>query len=301
MGQTASSDPATAPPIKVDRAWIGAPASTILNPTVWLAVATVTLFVVGTTAYLQGLWTAPWVVGLHALATYLGFTVLHEAMHGIAHPSRRVNAALGRLGAFPLLVSFPLFRGVHYEHHSHTNDVVRDPDLIVSRAPRWLLPMWLLGVTVEYRLKYFGHRLWRSRAELTETLAMEGLVIGLVVLAILTGNFTTLCVLWIAPALIAFACLAFAFDFLPHYPYDSAARYYDTRVYPGRALNAVLLGQNYHLIHHLWTTIPWYRYQGVFRVIRPQLEARHARIGFGAAPLPVGVPRLDMASALVAE
>jgi len=41
-----------------------------------------------------------------------------------------------------------------------------------------------------------------------------------------------------------------------------------------------LLGQNYHLIHHLWTTIPWYRYQRVFRAIRPELEARGSRIGW---------------------
>jgi len=301
MGHPTTSNPVAAPPIKVDRAWIGAPARTITNPTVWLAAATVTLFAIGTTAYLRGLWSAPSVIAVHALATYLGFTVLHEAMHGIAHPSRRVNAALGRFGALPLLISFPLFRGVHYEHHSHTNDVARDPDLIVARAPRWLLPVWLLGVTVEYRVKYFGHRLWRTRAELAETLAMEGFVLGAVVLATLTGHLATLCVLWIAPALIAFVWLAFAFDFLPHYPYDSGTRYYDTRAYPGRVLNVALLGQNYHLIHHLWTTVPWYRYQGVFRAIRPQLEARHARIGFGAAPLPVGVSRLEMASGLVAD
>ena len=80
-----------------------------------------------------------------------------------------------------------------------------------------------------------------------------------------------------SPAAIAVLFLAFAFDFLPHYPYDSTGRYFDTRI-SGRALNAVLLGQNYHLVHHLWTTIPWYRYQPVFGQIRGALEARGCRI-----------------------
>ena len=65
------------------------------------------------------------------------------------------------------------------------------------------------------------------------------------------------------------------------------SRFLDTRIYPSRFLNAVLLGQNYHLIHHLWTTIPWYRYQRVFRAIRPELEARGSRVGWTVEPLAV--------------
>jgi beta-carotene hydroxylase len=40
----------------------------------------------------------------------------------------------------------------------------------------------------------------------------------------------------------------------------------------------LLLGQNYHLIHHLWTTILWYRYQRVFGEIEDELAKRGARI-----------------------
>lgn len=49
---------------------------------------------------------------------------------------------------------------------------------------------------------------------------------------------------------------------------------------PGRVLNLLLLGQIYPLIHHLWTTIPWYRYQRAFREIQPDLIARGAPIGW---------------------
>ncbi len=77
--------------------------------------------------------------------------------------------------------------------------------------------------------------------------------------ALASRTFATLFVVWLGPALLAVLLLAFAFDFLPHYPYDTAERWFDTRIYPGRVQFAVVLGQNYHLIHHLWTTIPWSR------------------------------------------
>jgi beta-carotene hydroxylase len=266
--------------IPVDRSWIGAPAAFGLgNPTVALAGAALALVAVGTGGYVGGMVAAPLVVVMHAIAMYLSFTVLHEGMHGIAHRSRPMNDLLGRLAGIPLTITLPMFRGVHYEHHSHTNDPERDPDLIVSWTPRWLLPLWCLGVMVEYRVKFFGHRLWRTRADLIEALVMELLLLAVVVAALAGGWWRPLLVLWLGPAALAVVFLAFAFDFLPHYPYDSRARYLDTRIHPGPVLNAVLLGQNYHLVHHLWTTIPWYRYQTVFGQVRGALAARGCRIG----------------------
>jgi beta-carotene hydroxylase len=49
-------------------------------------------------------------------------------------------------------------------------------------------------------------------------------------------------------------------------------------------LNALLLGQSYHLIHHLWNTIPWYRYRSVFAQVGGELAASGCPIGW---PLPV--------------
>jgi beta-carotene hydroxylase len=223
-------------------------------------------------------------VAINAAGIYLGFTVLHEAMHGIAHPNRAVNALLGRLGGIPLTIPFPVFRGVHHEHHSHTNDPSRDPDLIVARTPRALLPVWCLAVVVEYARAFYGRRLWRTRADLVEVVACESAMGALTVAAIAGGWFLPLVIVWYAPAALALLFLAFAFDFVPHYPFDTDRRYHDTRVMPGRALNALLLGQNYHLIHHLWTTIPWFRYQRVFTDVRGDLEARGCRIGWRIAP-----------------
>ena len=160
---------------------------------------------------------------------------------------------------------------------------------MVAHRPRLLLPLWLLGVPVTYRRAFYGRKLWRTRGQLVEALATDLVTHALPVVALLGGWATTLFVVWLAPAALAVLVLAFAFDFLPHYPYDTNARYFDTRITPGRVLNVLLLGQNHHLIHHLWTTIPWYRYQHVFGATREALEARGCRIGWTVTPLPDAV------------
>lgn len=272
--------------IKVDRRWIGAPEGTLTNPTIGLAVLTLALLATGTWGYASGRWPAWATIGMNTVAIYIGFTVLHEAMHGVAHRSKRVSMVLGRTMAIFLMMSFPLFRAAHYEHHSHTNDPNRDPDYLVANKSAWLLPLYCMAVPLEYRRHYYGRRLWRANNELFESLAFDAFLICAIAGAAYLGLLTPLLVVWIAPGLLAVFALALAFDYLPHAPYDSAERYLDTRIYPGRALNTVLLGQNYHLIHHLWTTIPWFRYRRVFLAIEPQLRERGSRIGWKIEPLP---------------
>jgi beta-carotene hydroxylase len=271
--------PAPVDSIRVDRSWLGAPAGTVANPTVWLFAGATALLAAGTAGHLTGALPAWATIAVNAVALYVIFTPLHEAMHGVAHEVRWINATIGRLAGLALTVTLPLFRGVHFEHHSHTNDPARDPDVGVARRPRWLLPVWCMLIPFEYRLAFYGRRLWRSRGQLVEALAVDALVNGVLLATLTTTRAATLAVVWLAPAAIAVVVLAFAFDFLPHYPYDRRERYFDTRIYPGAVLNAVLLGQNHHLIHHLWTTIPWFRYQRVFGATRAELARRGCRIG----------------------
>ena len=278
-------------PIRIERAWLGSTPGVLRNPTMWLFASCVVLVAIAVGGYLSGRLSATWAVVLDTLAAYLLFTVLHDAVHGTAHSSRSVNAVLGRVCGAMLTLAWPLFRAVHLTHHAHLNDDTRDPDLIVSRAPRVLLPIWCVGVVVEYRIKFYGRRLWQTRGMLVEAIASDVAIAGLLGAAIAGGWFVPLAVLWLLPVVLAVLFLAFAFDFVPHYPYDTEARYLATRVMPGRVMNLVLLGQNYHLVHHLWSTIPWYRYQRVYDAIGGELAARGSRIGWWrVATLPDGVP-----------
>ncbi len=68
--------------------------------------------------------------------------------------------------------------------------------------------------------------------------------------------------------------LGFFFDYLPHRPHQERDRWKNARVYPGKVLNILIMGQNYHLIHHLWPSIPWYNYQNAYYATKPLLDAK---------------------------
>jgi len=267
------------PPIAIDRAWLGAATQTSSNPTVWLLVFAVGLMSFGAAGRVLGHLHLPVAMGACTLACYLAFTVMHDAVHGVAHPNKFVNGLMGRVGAFLLFSPFRSFRGIHLEHHSHTNDEARDPDFGVARKPRALLPLYCLAIVFEYRRHYYGRPLWRSKPEIVEVVLTEVALFALLGVGLcFPESRAHVLTLWLAPALSAATLLAFAFDFLPHYPHDARGRFKDTRAYPGRVLHAVLLAQNYHLVHHLWTTIPWFRYRKAFDTVRPELERRGCRI-----------------------
>jgi beta-carotene hydroxylase len=71
------------------------------------------------------------------------------------------------------------------------------------------------------------------------------------------------------------------FDYLPHRPFQERNRWKNARVYPSPLLNWLIMGQNYHLIHHLWPSIPWYKYQGAYIATRPLLDQKGCEQSLG--------------------
>ena len=45
-------------------------------------------------------------------------------------------------------------------------------------------------------------------------------------------------------------------------------------MYPNRLLNLLIGGQNYHLVHHLWPSIPWYKYETAYYTAKPILDEK---------------------------
>jgi beta-carotene hydroxylase len=79
---------------------------------------------------------------------------------------------------------------------------------------------------------------------------------------------------WFIPAFLVGIALGLFFDYLPHRPFTDRNRWKNARVYPGKVLNILILGQNYHLIHHLWPSIPWYNYQPAYDLMKPLLDEK---------------------------
>lgn len=106
-------------------------------------------------------------------------------------------------------------------------------------------------------------------------------LLAIIILLISTGiliGWSLVLQLWILPAIIAQFFLAITFDWLPHHPHQEKSRYLNTRVFDIPGLSVLLLGQNYHLIHHLYPRVPFYNYKKVFLKIKDELVNEGADI-----------------------
>lgn len=253
-------------------------------PTVLLALVTVSLWLANLGAHTAGL--VPWYLTLPvgiALA-YVSFTPLHEATHGNVSGGVRgwtwLDEAIGWIAGVPLMAPFPAVRVVHLHHHAHTNDPDEDPDHFIH-GTGWTPIRGALGMWGHYIAVYIRDLSRRSEPVRRErpvvVLALLGLF-GVAAGLAATGHAATALVGLLLPAWLGIAVLAFAFDWLPHWPHGDRGRYTNTRVIPDRWLDLPLLGQNLHPIHHLWPRVPFYRYRTVFEASRVKLEAEGSPI-----------------------
>jgi fatty acid desaturase len=81
---------------------------------------------------------------------------------------------------------------------------------------------------------------------------------------------------WV-PMMIGLVLLNIFFQWLPHVPFDKVDRYGKARVYLPAA-HRILLGQNLHLGHHLWPSVPFFNYRELNDRLRPQFESAGARL-----------------------
>ncbi|HSM81490.1 MAG TPA: fatty acid desaturase [Nodosilinea sp.] len=233
-------------------------------------VASVGLISLSTVGYFWWHWPGWCVFLMNVLSLHLSGTVIHDASHNSAHRNRVVNALLGHGSALILGFSFPVFTRVHLQHHAHVNDPENDPDHFVSTGG----PLWLIAARFFYHeIYFFKRRLWRHW-ELLEWF-LGRLVVGLLVFAAWKFDFLGYIFnYWFSPALVVGIALGLFFDYLPHRPFEDRDRWKNARVYPSPILNLLIMGQNYHLVHHLWPSVPWYKYQPTYEVMQPLLDQK---------------------------
>jgi beta-carotene hydroxylase len=241
-----------------------------LNPNALMCLSAIALISTSTCGYFLWGWWDWCCFSMNVLALHLSGTVIHDASHNSAHSNRIINAILGHASALMLGFAFPVFTRVHLQHHSHVNDPENDPDHFVSTGG----PLWLIAARFFYHeIFFFKRRLWR-KYELLEWFLSRLVLITIVWLGIKYDFIGYVMNFWFVPALVVGIALGLFFDYLPHRPFQERNRWKNARVYPGKVLNLLILGQNYHLVHHLWPSIPWYRYQPAYYAAKPVLDAK---------------------------
>jgi beta-carotene hydroxylase len=255
--------------LMVPRELLGPPRA-FFNPNLLMFFASVAIAVTSTVGHFSWHW-ASWIsFVMNTIALHMVGTVIHDACHGAAHSDRAINAALGHGSAFMLFFSYPVFTRVHQQHHAHVNDPKNDPDHIVSTFG----PLWFINARFLYHeVFFFQRKLWRKN-ELWEWVAARSVAVAILALAWQFGFLHYILNFWFSPLAIVGLVLGLFFDYLPHRPFKERDRWLNSRVYPSRLLNLMIGGQNYHLVHHLWPSIPWYKYEAAYHEMKPLLDAK---------------------------
>jgi beta-carotene hydroxylase len=255
-------------PLTVPRELMGPPGD--FNPTLIMFLSAVAIATLSTIGYFHWHWYNWCCFSLNVLALHMVGTVIHDACHNVAHRNRIVNAMLGHGSALMLCFSFPVFTRVHMQHHAHVNDPENDPDHVVSTMG----PLWFINARFLYHEVYFFKRqLWR-KFELGEWIIARSLLAVVLVCAYHYGFIGYIYNFWFVPLALVGLALGLFFDYLPHRPFQERNRWKNARVYPSNILNWLIMGQNYHLIHHLWPSIPWYNYRPVYHAMKPLLDQK---------------------------
>lgn len=237
-------------------------------PTIGMFIASFALFSLSTFACITGTLSLAWAIPINSIAAYMSFTVVHEASHNSIASNRTLNDWLGRIstGLLSPIPFFRTFRFIHLEHHRYTNDPIKDPDFYVGNGPRWLMPLKWMTLDFNYFYFYLAPKVFwqRPKSERRELLLVT--LFGVLVLTVvaMAGGLYHYLLLFLIPSRIANLFLAVTFDFLPHYPHqtkssDKPFQATSNRIGMEWLLTPILLFQNYHLVHHLYPGVPFYR------------------------------------------
>jgi len=224
------------------------------------------------------LWLGCLVASIILSACYLP---THEAQHGnIGRPKtslRWLNELVGHVSVFPLIFPYRLHRAIHLKHHAHSNDPEFDPDMYMKADSIWgaARNAWLS--------KQPGHAGALAANVLDgnpnkDRLMLEAILViwlAWAVMAVLawSGFALEVLMLWWIPRQIAGIYTPVTLSWAPHHPMKETGRYRDTRGWRSPAGMILSSGMEYHLVHHLFPSIPLNKTPVAYRDLKPLLEA----------------------------
>ena len=238
------------------------------------------------------LWLALWPLAINGVvplwAAFVVATVIlcysylpsHEAQHGnIGRPGTRwrwLNETVGHLSMLPMLIPYRLHRAIHLKHHAHANDPDRDPDIYIRSDTIWqaIYKAWLS--------KQPGKAGGIQPGVLDDSpnkdrLVLEAFVVNTAVWTVMalmawSGFALEVLLIWWLPRQVAGIYLPVTLSWAPHHPMRETGRYRDTRAWKSPVGTILSAGMEYHVVHHLFPSIPLSRTPAAYRELRPLLE-----------------------------
>ncbi|MBA5686667.1 fatty acid desaturase [Rugamonas apoptosis] len=228
---------------------------------------------------------------LNSFFMYWAFTVVHDAIHRAAASNQSLNDWMGRFALlfFAPHVGLGLFRWAHIQHHRFTNGS-NDPDNWLH-GPWWSMPFRFLLIDVGYMIFVLRHGDASGRRALRVTVRTAALTACAVAVLTYLGYGWEVLLLWFVPSRITLVTTGFVFFWLPHVKNDVPAAHDVTLATSIRLghewlLHPLFQFHNYHLIHHLFPSMPSHRHPQTWRLLEPELRKRNLQVQHGFAIRP---------------
>ena len=232
----------------------------------------------------------------NGVAMYNLFSVAHDGTHRSLSSRSWLNETLGRIAIMMFMPAAPFeaVRWVHMQHHRFTNSEL-DPDRFVHRAKWWQIPFVWTCSDIHYVIYFLRHGGDQVKKNLRPLLIYSAVFFSLIIVLVSLGYGLEVLFLWFLASRIGLFLIACVFVYLPHYPGDITAQedvYKASTIRKGWEwiLNLLLVYQNYHLIHHLYPTAPFYTYQKIWHLKYDELVARDPAVQTAFGLQPVNVP-----------
>lgn len=249
------------------------------------------------------------------------FALLHEAVHGLLHPDRRVNLWGGRVAAAFFPTSFSIQRAYHLTHHRYNRseferfDYIQPGDSVWLKRAQWYCILtglyWLVSVLglVVYALAPWaldnralrddGARSARQTAARVYLDALDGVHRRTALLEIL-ASFAVQALLWTVLDLscsglglcyAAFALQWSALQYADHAfsPLDRHDGAWDLRV--NACVRALFLNYHLHRTHHRHPQVPWLHLPDVAVGDAAQPSYLRVWLGMWRGPRPLPEPQ----------
>lgn len=224
---------------------------------------------------------------------YLFFSVSHESLHRTLSSNKFLNDTLGRIALLFFVPAAPLevTRWAHFLHHRFTSSA-KDPDEFIHHGSKWTLVLRWTNFDLNYLRLFFvteGNQVKKHGVNLTITLST---FVAAVLALIYYGYGMEVLFFWFLPSRISLFFVALIFVFLPHYPANVSSaenEYQASTIRKGCEwlLTPLFVYQNYHLIHHLYPTVPFYNYIKIWHLKYDELIAENPAMqtAFGLMPI----------------
>jgi len=195
---------------------------------------------------------------------YLQFSVGHDSSHRAISTNTKVNDLFGNMALWFLapFATMSVIRRIHMQHHVYANGE-KDPDHWIHHGSLLTLPFRWATLECYYAYYYLRYQQPRPFKEVATVVVALILVISMIASLISAGYGEEVLWLWFVPTRIGVFLVSMVFVFLPHYPHEVAQNedpYAATTIRKGWEwlLTPLLAYQNYHLVHHLYPTAPFY-------------------------------------------